>query len=90
MSDESIKPPLTSGNTLKPGINYIDNAQIQVIFHGSSLKQNVKFTHKQEVNIYIAYERNLGPFNVGKDFTVDNFFFEAVKLITNLDPYITK
>ena len=27
-SDESIKPPLTSDNSLNPGVSYFDNARI--------------------------------------------------------------
>ena len=35
LSDGSIKPPLTSDNSLNPGINYFDNARIRVKFDGN-------------------------------------------------------
>ena len=38
LSIESIKPPATSNNSLNPGLNYINNAKIQVQFDGSCLK----------------------------------------------------
>ena len=41
LSDETIKPPSTSDNSLKPLINYINNTdQIRVKFTGSRLKQS--------------------------------------------------
>ena len=33
-TDESIKPPLTSGNSLNPGVSYFDNARILIKFDG--------------------------------------------------------
>ena len=54
LSDESIKPPPTSNNSICPGINYIDNAKIRVKVDGSCLKQeNMTFTHKKVFNIYL-------------------------------------
>ena len=38
------------------------------------------------MNIYIAFEINLSPFNVGKNFTVGNFLFGTVGFTTNADP----
>ena len=62
-------------------MNYISTNPQVVKFDGSCLKQdNVTFTHKQVVSIYIVYEINLWPFNVGKDFAVRNSLFGAVKL----------
>ena len=53
LSDESIKPPSTSNNSLNPVINYFHNARTRVKFDGNCLKQEkVTFTHKQVVNIY--------------------------------------
>ena len=35
------------------------------------------------VNLYIVYEINLWPYNIGTDFTLGNSLFEAVKLTKN-------
>ena len=46
LSDESIKPPTTSDNSLNPIINYYDY-NIRVKFTGSCLKQSkITYTHK--------------------------------------------
>ena len=37
------------------------------------------------MNIYIVYEINLWPFNVGQDFAPGNFWFQAVTLTKNAD-----
>ena len=87
LSDESIKPPLTSHNIFNSGINYFDNARMRVKCDENYLKQEkVTFTHKQVVNIYIVYETNLQPFTVGLNFTLENFLLVAVKFTTNADP----
>ena len=89
MSDESIKPPSSSGNSLNPGIDYVDKSKIkmQVKFDGNCLKQEkVASTHKQVANIYIFYEINLWPFNVGQDLILVNCLFGAVKFTKNNDP----
>ena len=57
MSDESIKHPSTSDNSLKLGINYTGNTKIQLEFNGSRLKQEkITFNHKIILNFYIVYE----------------------------------
>ena len=57
LSDESIKHPSTSDNSLKLGINYIGNTKIQLEFNGSRLKQEkITFNHKIILNFYIVYE----------------------------------
>ena len=56
ISNESIKPPTTSNNSLNPRLSYNDT-KIKVQFTGSCLKQpKFTFTHKKVVNIYIVYE----------------------------------
>ena len=83
MSCESIKPQSTSNNSLTPGVNYFGNYRIPVKCDGNCLKQGKAiFTHKQVVNIYIVFDINLWPSNIGKDFSL----FGAVKLTTNADP----
>ena len=68
LSDESIKPAAAPDNSLDPALNYI-NTKSWGKFGGSFLKQGkLTFTHEKLVNIYIIYEINLLPFNVGKNF----------------------
>ena len=56
LSDESIKPPVLSSNSLAPALNYI-KTKSQVKINGSCLKEEiVTFIHKMVVNIYIVYE----------------------------------
>ena len=59
MSDESIKPPSTSDNSLAPSLSYIGTRK-RVKFVGSCLKQDkITVTHGKTVNLYIVYEINL-------------------------------
>ena len=56
LSNETIKPPATSDNSLTPLIDYRIN-KIRVKFTGSCLKQpKISYTHGTIVNIYIVYE----------------------------------
>ena len=58
-ADESIKPPSTSDNSLALLLSYI-GTKTRLKFVRSCLKQDkITFTHKNIVNIYIAYEINL-------------------------------
>ena len=60
LSDESIKPPATSNNSLAPSLNYIGTTKTRVKFDWSCLKQNkITITHGKIVNIYIVCEINL-------------------------------
>ena len=40
MSEESIKPPARSDNSLNPELDYIENPKLQVALDGSCLKQD--------------------------------------------------
>ena len=78
LSDESIKPPTTSDNSLSPLIDYLGN-KIRLKFNGSCLKQHkLTYTHQKLINIYIFYEiivsssNNNGP-------TLRNSLFGAVR-----------
>ena len=52
ISNESIKPPTTSDNSLNPKLSYY-GTKTRVQFIGSCLKQpNFTFTHKKVVNIF--------------------------------------
>ena len=56
LSDEIIKPLVTSDNSLTPLINYLDN-KIRLKFTGTCLKQpNISYIYGKVVNIYIVYE----------------------------------
>ena len=56
LSDESIKLPTTSDNSLSPLIDYFRN-KIRLKFKGDCLKQDkISYTHRKTVNIYIVYE----------------------------------
>ena len=56
ISNENIKPPTISNNSLNPRLTYNDT-KIKAQFTGSCLKQpKCTFTHKKVVNIYIVYE----------------------------------
>ena len=84
ISNESIKPPTTSNNSLNPRLSYNDT-KIKVQFTGSCLKQpKFTFTHKKVVNIYIVYELGASSSNVN-DPTIKNCLFGAVTLTKNAD-----
>ena len=56
LSDEIIKPPVTSDNSLTPLIDYLGN-KIRLKFNGSILRQpKSTYNHGKVVNIYIVYE----------------------------------
>ena len=82
ISNESIKPPTTSNNSLNSRLNYNDT-KIKVQFNGSCLKEpKFTFTHRKVVNIYIVYE--LGPSSSHDSDPTTNFFlFGAVTLTKN-------
>ena len=88
LSDESIKPFPTSGNSLTPLIDYY-SYKITVKFNGSILRQpNVSHTHEKMVNIYIVYELT-GSSSHSDDPMLKNCLFGAVTLIKNtvIDKY---
>ena len=84
LSDETIKPPATSDNTLTPLIDYCGN-KVNVKFNGTILRQpEMSYTHGTTVNIYIVYE--LGTFSSHTDDpTLQNCLFGAVMLTKNAD-----
>ena len=88
MSDESIKPPATSNNTLDQELNSVGN-KIRAKFDGSCSKQDkITFNHGNIANIYIFYQINL--WNRGFDDypVLENSLFVAVNLTKN--PVIDK
>ena len=84
MSDESIKRPPASDNSLNPLIDYY-GYNIRVKFNGSILRQpKVSYTHKKTVSIYIIYEL-AGSSSHSDDPTLKNCLFGAVTLTKNAD-----
>ena len=56
LSDEAIKPPATSDNSLNPKVSYY-GTKARPEFRGSCLKQDKStFNHGKIVNIYIVYK----------------------------------
>ena len=86
LSDEIIKPPTTSDNSLAPALNYNGN-KTRIKFTGSCLKQAkiILFNHKKMVNIYMAYEISVSTRGYDGYFTLENCLFGAVKLTKNAD-----
>ena len=79
LSNETIKPPTTSDNSLRPTISYYA-AKIRVKFTGSCLKQDkVIFNHRKVVNIYIVYKLGASGSN-NSDPTIKYCLFGAVTL----------
>ena len=85
LSDESIKAPTTSDNSLAPGLNCIGN-KVRVKFVESCLKQD-KLTHARGkiVNIYIVYEINLWNYRYSDYPTLGTCLFGTIKLVKNAD-----
>ena len=84
ISNESIKPPTTSNNSLNPRLSYNDT-KIKVQFTGSCLKQpKFTFTHKKVVNIYIVYKLGASSSH-SSDPTIKNCLFGAVTLTKDAD-----
>ena len=85
LSDETIKPPTTSDNSLTPTVSYYYAAKIRVIFTGSCLKQDkVIFNYRKVVNIYIVYELGASGSN-NSDPTMKSCLFGAATLTKNTD-----
>ena len=80
LSDESIKPPTTSDNSLNTALNYY-GTKIRVIFTGSYLKQSkISYNHGKVVNIYIVYELGASSSHFD-DPTIKICLFGAVTLM---------
>ena len=100
MSDESIKPPITSNNSFTPLIDYY-GYKMRLKFNGRCLIQSkASYTHEKILNIYIVY--NLAGssslslplslclcLSLSDDPTLKNCLFAAVSLTknANMDKY---
>ena len=84
LSDENIRPPTTSDNSLNPELNYY-GTKTSVKFTKSCLKQSSHIlSHKKVVNIYIVYELAASSSH-DSDPTIKNCLFGAVTLTKNAD-----
>ena len=84
ISNESIKPPTTSNNSLTPELNYY-GTKTRVKFIRSCLKQSkISYIHGKVVNIYIVYELAASSSH-DSDPTIKNCLFGAVTLTKNAD-----
>ena len=84
LSDESIKSPSTSDNSLTPLTDYLGN-KIRVKFNGIILRQpKISYTHRKTVNIYIVYGLGASSSHTD-DLTLENRLFGAVTLTKNAD-----
>ena len=84
LSDESIKPPVTTNYSLNPKLSSF-GTKTRAEFKGSCLKQDkITYNHEKVVNIYIVYEMSKN-FNISRYPTVENCLFGAVSLIKNAD-----
>ena len=84
LSNENIKPPTTTNNSLTPELNYY-GTETKLKFTGSCLKQSSHIlTHKRVVNIYIVYQLAASSSHTS-DPTIKNCLFGAVTLTKNVD-----
>ena len=84
LSNESIKPPTTTNNSLTPELNYY-GTKAKIKFTGSCLKQSSHIlSHKKVVNIYIVYELAASSSH-DSDPTINFFLFGAANLTKNAD-----
>ena len=84
ISNESIKTPTTSNNSLTPELNYY-GTKARVKFIKSCLKQSkISYIHGKVVNIYIVYELAASSSH-DSDPTIKNCLFGAVTLTKNAD-----
>ena len=84
LSNESIKPPTTTNNSLTPELNYY-GTKTKIKFTRSCLKRSSHIlTHKKIINIYIVYELTASSLH-DSDPTIKNCLFGAVTLTKNAD-----
>ena len=87
MSNEIIKPPTTTNNSLNPKLDSFNVPKFRVKFVGSCFKTVFKpFTPNKIVHFYIVYEIKLWSYHNSSKFAVGNSLFGNVKLPENADP----
>ena len=73
LSNEIIKPPTTSNNSLASKLSYF-GTKARVKFNGSCLKQDkITYTYGTIVNIYIVYELS-SNLTYNENITLENYF----------------
>ena len=84
LSDESMKPPITSNKLLNLSVDFVGTkARLKV--NGDCLKQEkITVNHGKIVNIYIVYEIERSV-NISSSPTLENCLFGAVKLTKRVD-----
>ena len=81
MSNEIIKPPTSSNNSLAT-LKYTGERMF-VKFNASCLKQDkIAFNQEKVVSIYIVYDLK-STLHYDEDITLENGLFDAVKLTKN-------
>ena len=58
LSDESIKLPTTSDNSLNLTLNYFNKLKFWAKFNGRFLKADMVYFHNNTINLYIVFEWN--------------------------------
>ena len=74
LSAESIKPPITSDNSLIPELNY----------NGNKVRVKISYAYEKVVDIYIVYELGASTSH-DNDPTLKNCLYGAVTLNKNTD-----
>ena len=86
-SDESIKPPATSDDSLNPRLDYFNNPKLRVKSNGSCLKfDKTTLIPNKIMNLYITFEIKSWPCYGYNLFVLRNFLFGVVTLTKNADP----
>ena len=86
MSDESIKLPATSDNSLSPRLDYFNNPKFQEKFNGSCLKTVSAGFNYERINLLITYEIKSWSYYTENGFFLGNSLLGGVKLTSSLDP----
>ena len=84
VSNEIIKPPTTTDDSLAPALTYIGIKTREKLNGGCLEPDKIIFTHGATVNIYNVHEISLFDSNSNYP-TLENFLFGAVKLNQNSD-----
>ena len=69
LSDESIKIPATTDNSLSLILDYFNSLKFRVKFKGICLRTDRRFTPNETVNLHIVFEIKLWLYYSGNGFT---------------------
>ena len=60
LSEENIKAPTRSNNSIAPGMTFFNGAKVEIKFDGGYVKQEkIIFHHGNVIHVLIVYEINL-------------------------------